>query len=75
MTDETPQPDESDIINMLWDARHKGSKRMTRKAIQAARSALTDDGRRLLSDEQIAAELETTPEKLEELARDPEPSG
>lgn len=66
MSDEKPQTSESDIINALWDADRKGFPRPLRQAIQAARSYG-------LTDEQIAGELMTTPEKVDELGRDPEP--
>jgi hypothetical protein len=65
MTDE-PQTNESDIINALWAADHKGYPRPLRLAIRAAR----EYG---LKDDQIAGELMTTPEKVDELGRDPEP--
>lgn len=53
---------ETEHINALRDASHRQSPRMLRKAIQAARSDMTD--------EQIAGELGVTPEKVDELGRD-----
>jgi hypothetical protein len=49
-----------------WEADRKGYPRPLRLAIRAAR----EYG---LRDDQIAGELMTTPEKVDELGRDPEP--
>jgi hypothetical protein len=48
---------EAQLINELREARRRLSRRMMRKAIQAAHESLTD--------EQIAGELGTTPEKVQ----------
>jgi hypothetical protein len=58
---------ESQIINALWEADRKGYPRPLREAIHAAR----DYG---LTDEQIAAELMTTPERVVEMGAPPEPT-
>jgi hypothetical protein len=52
-----PQASEAQIINELREARRRLSRRMMRKAIEAAHESLTD--------EQIAGELGTTPEKVQ----------
>jgi hypothetical protein len=57
-------PSESQIINALWAADRKGYSRPLRLAVEAAR----DFG---LSDEQIAAELKTTSDKIGDIMNTP----